>query len=85
MARKKHIVKYTTEELDELVKKDSSRSDWKKAAGMTNAGNEAAIASGPDEADMVLEWDNATVELPGLCNRQSLQDRAQRAEKTHIA
>ena len=31
MARKAHIVKYTAEELDELVKKDGSRSDWEKA------------------------------------------------------
>ncbi len=64
MARKKHIARYTTEELDELVKKDGSRSDWKKAASMTNAEIEAAVASDPDEADMVLHWDNATVELP---------------------
>jgi len=64
MARKKHIVKYTTEELDELVKKDGSYSDWNKAASMTNAEIEAAVASDPDEADMVLEWDNATVDLP---------------------
>ena len=37
MARKEHIVKYTNKELEELVKKDGSRSDWEKAAGMTKA------------------------------------------------
>jgi uncharacterized protein (DUF4415 family) len=64
MARKTHIVKYTAEELDELVKKDGSRSDWAKAASMTKADIEAAVASDPDEADMVMDWDNATAELP---------------------
>jgi len=64
MARKGHIVKYTNKELDELVKKDGSRSDWEKAAGMTKADIEAAVASDLDEADMIMDWDNATVELP---------------------
>jgi uncharacterized protein (DUF4415 family) len=64
MARKGHIMKYTTEELDELVKKEGSRSDWKKAAGMTDVEIEAAVASDPDEADMVIDWDSATAELP---------------------
>jgi len=64
MTRKEHIMKYTTEELDELVKKDGSRTDWEKAAGMTKADIEAAVASDPDEADTVMDWDNATAELP---------------------
>jgi uncharacterized protein (DUF4415 family) len=64
MARKEHIVKYTAEELEELVQKDGSRSDWEKAAGMTKAKIEAAVASDPDEADTVMDWDNATVEMP---------------------
>jgi uncharacterized protein (DUF4415 family) len=64
VARKEHNVKYTNKELDELVKKDGSRSDWEKAAGMTKADIEAAVASDLDEADMIMDWDNATVELP---------------------
>lgn len=64
MARKAHIVEYTAEELDELVKTEGSRSDWEKAAGMTKAEIEAAIASDPDEAGMVMDWENATLELP---------------------
>jgi uncharacterized protein (DUF4415 family) len=64
MARKEHIVKYTTEELDGLVNKDGSRSDWEKAASMTITDIEAAVASDPDEADMVMDWANATAELP---------------------
>lgn len=64
MARKAHIVRYTEKELNELVKKDGSRSDWKKAASMTDAQIEAAIADDPDEAGMIMDWENATVELP---------------------
>ena len=64
MARKAHIARYTEKELKELVKKDGSRSDWKKAASMTNAQIEAAIADDPDEAGMIMDWENATVELP---------------------
>lgn len=64
MAKKAHIVRYTERELKELVKKDGSCSDWKKAASMTDAQIEAAIADDPDEAGMIMDWENATVELP---------------------
>jgi uncharacterized protein (DUF4415 family) len=64
MARKAHIVRYTEKELKELVENGGDHSDWKKAASMTNAQIEAAIADDPDEADMIMDWENATVELP---------------------
>ena len=64
MAKKNHIVKYTAEELAELVRREGTRSDWDKAARMTKAEVEARVASDPDEADMVMDWDNATVETP---------------------
>jgi hypothetical protein len=31
---------------------------------MTDAQIEAGIADDPDEAGMVMDWDNATIELP---------------------
>ncbi|MFH0994042.1 MAG: BrnA antitoxin family protein [Pseudomonadota bacterium] len=64
MARKTHIVKYTNRELDELVKKNGSDSNWEKAAGMTKTEIEASLAADPDETDMVMDWDNTTVDLP---------------------
>jgi len=64
MARKAHIVRYTEKELEELVEKNGDRSDWKRAASMTDAQIEAAVADDPDEAGMVMDWANATVELP---------------------
>ena len=64
MAKKNHIVKYTAEELAELVRREGTSSDWDKAARMTKAEVEARVASDPDEADMVMDWDNTTVETP---------------------
>jgi len=64
MAKRNHIVKYTAEELAELVRREGTSSDWDKAARMTKAEIEARVASDPDEADMVMDWDNATVETP---------------------
>jgi uncharacterized protein (DUF4415 family) len=64
MAKKEHIVKYTDEELAELVKREGTSSDWDKAGRMTRAEIETRVASDRDEAGMVMDWDNATVEAP---------------------
>jgi uncharacterized protein (DUF4415 family) len=64
MAKKERIVKYTDEELTRLVKHKGTLSDWGKAASMTKAEIEASVASDSDEAEMVMDWDNATVEMP---------------------
>ncbi|MEO5358367.1 MAG: BrnA antitoxin family protein [Nitrospirae bacterium YQR-1] len=64
MVRKEHIVKYTDKELSKLVEREGTLSDWYKAAGMTQAEIEACVASDSDEAEMVMDWDNVTVELP---------------------
>jgi uncharacterized protein (DUF4415 family) len=64
MARKEHIVKYKDEELTKLVKQEGTLTDWGKAASMTKAEIEERIASDSDEDGMVMDWDNATVELP---------------------
>ncbi|QWR78388.1 BrnA antitoxin family protein [Candidatus Magnetomonas plexicatena] len=64
MARKVHIVKYTDKELSKLIKREGTFSDWDKAAGMTQAEIETCIASDSDEAEMLMDWDNVTVELP---------------------
>ncbi len=64
MARKEHIVKYTDKELTKLVKREGTLSDWDKAASTTQAEIEARVASDSDEAELVMDWDNITVELP---------------------
>ncbi|WP_420265233.1 BrnA antitoxin family protein [Candidatus Magnetominusculus dajiuhuensis] len=64
MERKEHIVKYTDKELSELVEREGTLSDWDKAASMTQTEIEACVASDSDEAEMIMDWDNVTVELP---------------------
>ena len=64
MAKKEHIERHTASELEARRKRGESASDWAKAAAMTNAEIEASVAGDPDEAGMVMDWDNASVELP---------------------
>jgi uncharacterized protein (DUF4415 family)/uncharacterized DUF497 family protein len=62
MARKERIERHTANDL--AAKRGESRTDWAKAAAMTDKQLEASIAADPDEAGMAMDWDSATVELP---------------------
>lgn len=64
MAKKEHIVRYSGEELAAKRQRGETRTDWARAGAMTDADIKADIASDPDEAGMVVDWDNVTVELP---------------------
>lgn len=64
MQKKDDTVRYTAEELAAMRKRGETRSDWAKAAALTNDEIEAQIAADPDEAGMVIDWDSATVEMP---------------------
>jgi uncharacterized protein (DUF4415 family) len=64
MQRKEHIVRHTAKELAAMSKRGKTRSDWAKAAAVTDEQLEASIVADPDEAGMVMDWDSATVELP---------------------
>ena len=64
MPKKEHIVRYSAEELAEKRKRGESRSDWGRVAAMTKEEIEADIASNPDEAGMVVDWDSVSIELP---------------------
>jgi uncharacterized protein (DUF4415 family) len=64
MERKGHPVRHTAEELEATRQRGESRSDWAKAAAMTSEQIEASVASDPDEADIVVDWDSATIEMP---------------------
>ena len=64
MARKGHTVKFTDSELARLNDQEGTLSDWGKAASMTSTEIEARVASDSDEDEMVMDWDNATIELP---------------------
>jgi uncharacterized protein (DUF4415 family) len=64
MAKKERIVRYSAKELADMRARGETRSDWARAAAMTQEEIEADIASHPDEAGLVVDWDSVTVEMP---------------------
>lgn len=62
MVKKERIVRRTAKQL--AAKRGQSRTNWAKAAAVTNEQLEASIAADPDEAGMVMDWDSVTVEMP---------------------
>jgi uncharacterized protein (DUF4415 family) len=64
MRKKDDTVRYTAEELAAMSRRGETRSNWAKAAALTNEEIEAQIAADPDEAGMVIDWDSATIEMP---------------------
>jgi uncharacterized protein (DUF4415 family) len=64
MKKKERIVRYTDKELLAMQERGEDKSNWAKAAAMTEAEIEAAIADDSDEAGMVVDWSTASVELP---------------------
>jgi uncharacterized protein (DUF4415 family) len=64
MRKNEHIAKHTADELAAMTKAGETRSNWAQAAAMSDAQLEASIAADPDEADMTIDWDKASVEMP---------------------
>ncbi len=64
MKKKTHIANATADRIGKMRRLGRVRSDWAKSNAMTKTQVEAAIASDPDEAGMVVDWASATVELP---------------------
>jgi len=62
MAKRKLIKRYTASELERIAAKGGDRSDWKRASSMSKRAVEAAVASDPDEAGMVVDWSKAAVD-----------------------
>lgn len=59
MKNETRIVSYTAEDLIAMRERGEDRTDWERAKAMTEAELEAAIASDPDEAGMVVDWSKA--------------------------
>ena len=55
MAKKERIVRVTDDELRAKHARGEDKSDWKRAAAMTEAEIEAAVADEPDEAGMTID------------------------------
>lgn len=59
MKNETRIVCYTAEDLIAMRERGEDRTDWERVKAMTEAELEAAIASDPDEAGMVVDWSKA--------------------------
>jgi len=58
--------------LQAMRRRGESKSDWLRAADMTEAEIEAAIAADPEEAGMIVDWSRASTEVPqskAVCNK----------------
>lgn len=64
MRKKGNIARYSAAELARTRKAGRSRTDWAKAAAMTEAQIEKSIADDPDEAGMTIDWNKASAEMP---------------------
>jgi uncharacterized protein (DUF4415 family) len=64
VAKKERIVRYSAEELADMIRRGESRTDWAKQEALTYEEIEAQIAADPDEAGMVYDWDSTTTEMP---------------------
>ncbi len=64
------IVSYTIEEIDEMLARGESQTDWAAADAMTEEELETAIASDPDEAGWEYDLSLAFPGLPSIPERK---------------
>lgn len=64
MPKKKPIVRYSAEDLAAKRARGETQSDWARASAMTEEEIAKDIASDPDEAGMIVDWNSVSVKLP---------------------
>jgi uncharacterized protein (DUF4415 family) len=64
MKRKGAIARYTAEEIDAMLARGDSRTDWARVKGMTEAELEASIAADPDDVHAPVDWQKAVKGVP---------------------
>ena len=64
MPKKEPIVRYSARDLAAKRQRGETQSDWARASAMTAEEIERDIASDPDEAGMVVDWNSVSVRLP---------------------
>ncbi len=64
MPKKERIVRYSARDLAAKRQRGETQSDWARASAMTAEEIERDIASDPDEAGMVVDWNSVSVRLP---------------------
>ncbi len=66
MKRKGDTVRYTAEEIDAMLARGDSRTDWARVKGMTEEELEASIAADPDDVHAPVDWKKAVKGLPSV-------------------
>lgn len=64
MKRKGDTVRYTAEEIDAMLARGESRTDWAAVKRMTEEDLEASIVADPDDVHEPLDWTRAVKGLP---------------------
>lgn len=71
---KEHIVRYSADEIREMVASGESKSDWARVDAMTDAEIEAQMRDDPDWKDFIdFDWSNATIVYPVPKNALSIR------------
>lgn len=59
---KENIVRYSADEIRQMVARGESKSDWSRIDAMTDEDIAAAMRDDPDWADLIdIDWSNATI------------------------
>src|SRR6266446_6908219 len=64
MKRKGDTVRYTVEEIDDILARGESRTDWEAVKGMTEQELEASIAADLDDVHEPIDWTRAVKGMP---------------------
>ncbi|MGH2560383.1 MAG: BrnA antitoxin family protein [Thermomicrobiales bacterium] len=62
MTRNEHIVRYTSDELDQMVQRGEDRTDWARVDAMTEEELEASI---DHDEEGEVDWSTVQVGIPG--------------------
>jgi uncharacterized protein (DUF4415 family) len=64
MKKRGGTVRYTVEEIDKMLARGESRTDWAAVEGTTEAELEASIAADPDDIHEPIDWTRAVKGIP---------------------
>jgi len=64
MKRRGDAVRYTAEEIDEILARGESRTDWVAVKSVTEEELEAGIAADPDDIHEPIDWSLAVKGIP---------------------
>ena len=64
MKRKGDTVRYTAEEIDEMLARGESRTNWAAVKAVTDEELEASIAADPDDVHEPVDWSRAVKGMP---------------------